>query len=158
MKSVLIVMCAMLITALQSPVVLASEIQEYRAEAAQYYEENNYKKAYKIYFKLAKKGDHYSQDRVSQMYAKGEGQTVDLTEAYAWSVLAAESGQEKLVSSSDELLSLTNDKTQAQKRAEKLKNRYGKVALNRRALKQAERDSYRRSGACTGSSLGCARG
>ena len=92
------------------------------------------------------------------MYAKGEGKTVDLTEAYAWSVLAAESGNEKLVTSSDELLLLTDDKTRAQKRATKLKKKYGKLALTKKALRQEERDSYRRSGSCTGSSLGCARG
>ena len=65
-------MCLMLIMALVSPAVLAGEIKEYRAEAAQFYEANNYKKAYKVYFKLAKIGDHYSQNKISQMYVDGK--------------------------------------------------------------------------------------
>jgi TPR repeat protein len=158
MKFVFIAACLMLLTALQVPVAYAKQAQEVRIEADQYYLESNFKKAYKLYFKLAKKGDHHSQDRIAQMYVKGEGKPIDLTEAYAWSVLAAESGEEKLVNGSDELLLLTNDKTKAEKRATSLKKKYGKVTLARKAAKQAERDSYKKSGVCTGSSLGCARG
>ena len=158
MKSVLILACLTLFAVLQAPEAFAKEIQEYRTEADQHYLERNFKKAYKIYYKLAKSGDHYSQDRVSYMYANGEGKTVDLTEAYAWSVLAAEAGEENWVNSSDELLLRANDKPEAQERAVKLKKKYGKDTLRRKAAKQAQRDRMKRSGACTGSHMACARG
>jgi len=85
MKSVFIAVCVLLFAALQAPVVLANGAKDIRDEADQYYQELNFKKAYKLYFKLAKAGDRYSQDRVSHMYAKGEGKTADMKEAYAWS-------------------------------------------------------------------------
>ena len=104
MKTVLIATCLMLLAALQAPEAFAKELQEYMAEADQYYLEKNFSKAYKIYFKLAKGGDHYSQDQISNMYAKGEGKNVDLTEAYAWSFLAAEDGADEMVERRDILL------------------------------------------------------
>ena len=155
MKSVLIVMCVMLIATLQSPVVFASEVKEYRADAAKYYEENNYKKAYKIYFKLAKIGDHYSQNKLSQMYVDGKGKDVDLTEAYAWSVLAAESGVKGIIAKSDKLLQQTQDKAEAEKRASKLLKKYGKDALLAKAEKKEMMKYNHKSGGCTGSKLGC---
>jgi TPR repeat protein len=158
MKFVFIAACLILLVAVQAPVAYAKEVQEYRTEADQYYLESNFKKAYKIYYKLAKTGDHYSQDRVSYMYANGEGKSVDLTEAYAWSVLAAEGGKEDWLSSSDELLLLTDDKPGAQERADKLKSKYGKDVLRMKAAKQAQRDNLKKSGVCTGTRLGCARG
>jgi len=145
----------MLFTIFQTPETYAKEMQESRTEANQHYLERDFKKAYKIYYKLAKSGYHYSQDKVSKMYANAEGKSLDLTEAYAWSVLAAESGEEEMVISSDELLQLTNDKTKAQKRAKKLKKKYGKVALNQKAAKKAKRDALKGSGPCTGSRITC---
>lgn len=158
MKTVLIPVCLMLFAALQIPVTFAKEAQEFRTEADQYYLESNFKKAYKIYYKLAKTGDHYSQDRISSMYARGHGKSADLTEAYAWSVLAAEGGEEDWVTSSEELLFQVEDKSKAQKKAEKLMRKYGKSALRIKAVKQAKRDDMKRSGACTGSHMACARG
>ena len=155
MKTVLIVMCVMLIAVLQSAVVLASEVKEYRAEAAQYYEKDNYKKAYKIYFKLAKIGDHYSQNKLSQMYVDGKGKKVDLNEAYAWAVLAAESGVEGIVAKSERLLQQTEDKTAAEKRASRLLNKYGKDALLSKAERKEMMKYNHKSGGCTGSKLGC---
>jgi len=157
MKSVFLAVCVITIGAMLAPGALASQVQEFRDEADQYYQEQNFKKAYRVYYKLAKVGDHYSQHRISQMHANGEGTKLDLTEAYAWSALAAESGKENLINSSDELLQMNDDKARAEKRAAKLKKKYGKEVLTIRAKKQAERDSYSRSGRCTGSNLGCAR-
>ena len=155
MKFVFTVMCVMLITALVSPAVLAGEVKEYRAEAAQYYEQNNYKKAYKIYFKLAKIGDHYSQNKISQMYVDGKGKKVDLTEAYAWCVLAAESGVKGIVAKSDRLLQQTEDQAAAEKRASKLLQKYGKDALLAKAERRETMKYNHKSGGCTGSKLGC---
>ena len=155
MKSVVIVVCVMLFAVLHTSPVSAIEIKENRDKAAQYYQENNFKKAYKIYFKLAKVGDHYSQNKLSQMYVDGKGKDVDMTEAYAWSVLAAESGVEGIIEKSDKLLEQTSDQAEAQKRAEKLKNKYGKDALQAKADKKERMKFNHKSGGCTGSKLGC---
>jgi TPR repeat protein len=136
----------MFFIALQAPVLLAGDTSKLRAEADQYYLGNNYKKAYRIYFKLAKTGDHYSQSRVAQMLTNGEGKSVDLTEAYAWSVLAEEGSKEVLTQSSDVLLQRTSDQSAAQKKALKLKQKYGQQALKEKALKRAQADAARRSG------------
>jgi TPR repeat protein len=110
-----------------------------------------------MYYKLAKAGDHYSQDRVSQMCVKGEGQTVDLTKAYAWSVLAAESGSQDLLDHSASLLEKNSDKAAAEKSAEKLKKKYGEVALEKKAAYRARTEEGKSSGTCTGSRLRCSR-
>ena len=158
MKFVFWAVCVLIVSTLHAPVLLASNAEDNRADADQYYLGQDFKKAFKLYYKLAKTGDHYSQSRVSQIYANGEGKPVDLQEAYAWAVLAVESGDEKLLDGSDMLLQRIDDKTGAQKRATKLMSKYGEAALKLKARKQARRDSYKRSGACTGSRLACARG
>jgi TPR repeat protein len=148
----------MLFAAFQASAVLANEAKELRDESDQYYLELNYKKAYKGYYKLAKAGDRYSQSRVSQMYTNGEYKSVDLTEAYAWSVVAAESGKEKYVKISNDLLLLTEDKTAAGKRATKLVDKYGKDAQKVRAARLASKENSRRSAPCTGTRIACSRG
>jgi TPR repeat protein len=144
----------------QSSFLLAAQIEELefkRSEAEKFYTQNDYKKAYKMYYKLAKTGDHYSQDRVSQMYVKGEGQSVDLTKAYAWSVLAAESGSRDLLDQSAALLEKNSDKTAAEKSATKLMKKYGEVALEKKAANRARTEKGQSTGSCTGSRLGCRR-
>ena len=155
MKILYIVVCAVLFAAIQAPCVLAKEMQEYRSEADQYYQQGNFKKAYKSYYKLAKTGDHYSQHQVSEMYANGEGKTVDLTKAYAWSVLAAEGGDERLANNSEELLQRTNDKNKALKSAEKLKKKYGKQVLEAKAERRGLDELYVAGSNCTGSRMPC---
>jgi hypothetical protein len=73
MKFVYLAVFVVLFSVVQAPCVLAAQLQESRSEADQYYQQGNFKKAYKGYFKLAKTGDNYSQHRVSEMYANGEG-------------------------------------------------------------------------------------
>ncbi len=158
MKSVFFAVCVLLFVVLHAPTVLANEVQQYRDEADKHYLERDFKKAYKIYYKLAKVGDHYSQDRVSQIYANGDGITSNLIEAYAWSVLAAEGGEEVMLNNSQKLLQLTDDKNQAQNRATKLKKKYGKQALKKKEVKLSKKDGLKRSGRCTGSRLACSRG
>ena len=58
-------------------------------------------------------------------FANGEGKTADLVGAYAWSVLAAESGSMDLQNHSDTLLEQNSDKADAEKRATKLMKKYG---------------------------------
>jgi TPR repeat protein len=142
-----------LVAALNSPVLLAANSSGLRAEADQFYLEGNYKKAYKSYFKLAKTGDHFSQGRVASMYANGDGTSVNLTQAYAWSVLAEEGGESFVESSSSELLQRADDPSKAEKKALKLKSRYGQKALRDKELKRAEAEAARRSGSSMGSNL-----
>ena len=89
------------------------------------------------------------------MYANGEGKTVDLTKAYAWSVLAAEGGDERLANNSEELLQRTNDKNKALKSAEKLKKKYGKQVLEAKAERRGRDELYISGSNCTGSRLPC---
>ena len=158
MKSVLIIICLLFAAAHTSNVMAKKDLADFHAEAAKYYEEGNFKKAYKTYFKLAKIGDHKSQYWVAQMYARGEGKEVDLEEAYAWSYLAAESGNEVAVEKSAAMLESSQDEAAAQKRADKLMKKYGKKAQAERAERVAKQDAGRRSGACVGSRLTCQRG
>ena len=138
---------------MQSSALFASNSSELRAEADQYYTENNFKKAHRIYYKLAKTGDHHSQGRVAHMFANGEGKSVDLTEAYAWSVLAEEGGEKYVTESSEDLLQRAGDKAAANKEAAKLLEKYGREALKEKALRRAEQDRARRSGNSMGSNL-----
>lgn len=145
----------LLFAAVQTPAVLANTLQENQAEADRHYQQGNFKKAHKSYLKLAKKGDHYSQGRISDMYANGEGKSASLTLAYAWSVLAAESGESQHVSNSDLLLQRTDDPARAQSSAAKLMKKFGKQAREKKAALMARRERQRRSGGCTGTRLGC---
>ena len=161
MRFVFVVACTALFSMLQAPALLAAAIEELelkRYEAEKSYTANDFKKAYKMYYKLAKAGDHYSQDRVSQMYASGEGKTADLAEAYAWSVLAAESGSKDLRNHSDTLLEQNSDKAAAEKRAAKLMKKYGDTALEKKAANRARNDRGKSSGSCTGSRMRCSDG
>lgn len=158
MKFKLVITSVLLIFVLQSPTVFAGKLQDYRGEADQYYTEQDFRKAYKIYYKLAKIGDHYAQDKLANIYANGDGKKVDIEEAYAWSVLAAEGGDEMLVKRSEELFELSADKSDAEEKATKLKQKYGQVALQEKANKKAAQDAKNQMRGCTGSRLGCSGG
>ena len=121
-------------------------------KADRYYQQGQFKKAHKTYFKLAKKGDHYSQHRVSQMYAKGEGTKTDLVQAYAWSVLATEGGFEQAEKYTNSLWDSVKDKDEAREQAEKLRNKYGDRALE---MSASSKSQQRRNSSCTGTRLGC---
>lgn len=158
MRFVFATVCILLFAAFHAPAVMAKTVQEDQARADQYYQQGNFKKAHKAYLKLAKTGDHYSQDRVAFMYANSEGKSADLTDAYAWSVLAAEGGEEHLLSDSDLLLQRIDNPAKAQKSATRLKKKYGKQALEKKAEMLARRARQRNSGSCTGTRLACSDG
>ncbi len=148
-------LCIALFFASFASTSFAKEILEYRGEAEQYYLEQNYKKAYKIYYKLAKMGDHRSQDQLAVMFARGEGKEVNYEEAYAWSVLAAEGGDDMLTIQSEELFVQASDKEKAENRASRLMKKYGKDALLEKAEKKEARRRSHEMGGCTGSRTGC---
>jgi len=138
-----------------SPTALADAKQERVARADKYYQLGEFKKARDIYLKLAKIGDYYSQYRVSQMFASGQGTRTDLVEAYAWAALATEGGEEEVEKYRDDLLLRVADKTEAREQAESLMEKYGKDALQEKAESKARREQSRNSPTCTGSRLPC---
>lgn len=158
MKTLVVTTCMVMFAVLQISNVMAKELVDYQVEAEKYYEAGDYKKAYKSYYKLAKIGDHKSQYWVATMNAQGEGRKVNLEDAYGWSYLAAESGNETAISKSEELLEQNSDKTAAEKRANKLIKKYGKEAQQARLERIAKMDAGRRAGSCVGSRLTCNRG
>ena len=153
MKFIFTLACLVSFALLQANVALAETVAEVRAEAEQYDQQGDFKHAYKDYLKLAKMGDHRSQNRIAEMYANGEGKKTDLVEAYAWSALAAEGGDEAYVEYSDTLLARIKDPAKAEKKAAKLIKKYGLETQQRKAEQSANRDPNR----CIGSLLGCKR-
>ena len=153
MKLVLFVVFLFAIGVFQSTKAIAADAAEMRVDADQYYDDQNFKKAHKLYYKLAKTGDYYSQGRVSHMYAKGEGKSADFIDAYAWSVLAEEGGESFVIESSDKLLSKTSNKEDAKKEADKLLGKYGQKALALKEQKRTEMNAARRTGNSMGSNL-----
>jgi TPR repeat protein len=158
MKSFLFTVVAFLLTALYAPVMLANQAQEMRAEAEQFYADAEFKKAYKLYLKLAQSGDRYSQKRIAHMYAEGEGKSASLTEAYAWSILAAEGNEEQLATINQDLLPKIENASKAEKKAAKLTKKYGKDAQKERVARHNQRGRVLDEGSCTGSKLACPRG
>ena len=128
-----------------------------RAEAEQHYADQDYKKAFKVYTKLAKFGDRYSQKRVAHMYAKGEGKSIDLMESYAWTALALEGKDEQLAKLDKALLPQTENPAKAKKKAAKLVKKYGKQAQKKRIAQHNKRGRVVDEGSCTGSKLACPR-
>jgi TPR repeat protein len=145
----------LLFTVLHSPVAKARDWKEDQANADQYYAEGKYSKAFGLYYRNAKIGVSDAQDMVSQMYEKGQGKHVNLEDAYAWSVLAAERGSTTIAERRDSLLERVKDKKSAQKKADKLLIKYGRAALQKKADSKARLKANTKSGGCTGSKLDC---
>jgi len=145
----------LLFSVLHTPLAKARDWKEDQAKADQYYQEGKYSKAFGLYYRNAKIGVSHAQDMVSQMYEKGEGKKVDLEDAYAWSVLAAERGSTEIAERRDSLLERVKDKESAEKKAEKLMSKYGRAALQRKADSKARLKANTKSGGCTGSKLDC---
>lgn len=121
-------------------------------EADSAYAEGDFDKAYRGYLGLAKKGDSFSQYRVSYMNFQGQGVEQDWNEAFAWALLAAQGNNPDLVKY---LAGLTRElpedyATSATERARSHMDRWGIVALAEKAAKTAKRELR----SCTGSRLG----
>jgi len=145
----------LLISVLHSPIAKARDWKEDQATADQYYQDGKYGKAFNLYYKNAKIGVSDAQDKVSQMYEKGQGKHVNLEDAYAWAVLAAERGSTTIAERRDSLLERVKNKESAEKKADKLLNKYGRAALQRKADSKARLKANTKSGGCTGSKLDC---
>ena len=145
----------LLFFALHSPIAKARDWKEDQASANQYYEQGKYGMAFNLYYKNAKIGVNEAQDMVSQMYEKGQGKGVNLEDAYAWAVLAAERGSSTIAARRDSLLERVKNKSAAEKKADKLVSKYGRAALQNKADSKARLKANTKSGGCTGSKLDC---
>ncbi len=155
MKIIVTVVLSILLIVLLAPVAMAGDWKEDQAKADQYYEAQEFGKAFNLYYDLAKMGVSHSQDMVSQMYARGEGKRVNLEDAYAWAVLAAERGSTEIAERRDSLLLQVKNKKSAEKKADKLLSKYGRAALQAKADSKAKLKANTKMGGCTGSKLGC---
>ena len=120
-------------------------------QADEFYQEGDYRKAYRKYLDLAKVGDSFAQYRVSYMNLYGQGRSKDVVEAFAWSTLAAQNKHPELVEYRDTLWEALDEDIQedAETKADKYMNRYGNIALAEKAREKARR----RLSSCTGSRL-----
>jgi hypothetical protein len=129
-----------------------SEYRHQQQTADTYYMNGDFDQAYKQYLKLAKKGDSFSQYRVSYMFLEGEGRKADVIESFAWAVLAAEDGQEDLVSYRSAVAGLVPEKKRgkAERKADYYMRKWGNLALADAATRRARKQLRE----CTGSRLG----
>ncbi len=121
-----------------------------QADAA--YAQKNYAEAMESYGLLARKGDAFSQYRVSYMHLLGEGVDIDYPEAFAWAVLAAESQNEQLHTYFTEVQERVppGQRDAAQALAEDYLHRWGRLQLAIEGRKKADQQLRN----CTGSRLG----
>jgi len=111
-----------------------------------------YQEAMKQYLPLAKKGDSFSQYRVSYMYLEGQGVEPDLVESYAWAYLAAQNHQKELIQYRNTVGSLVPEKEhrKALRRVDYYMRKWGNIAIADDAARGA-RQQLRK---CTGSRVG----
>ena len=129
-----------------------TKYQRQQLQADQLYNEGEYKEAMGKYLPLAKKGDSFSQYRVSYMYLEGQGTETDLVESYAWAYLAAQNRQRELMEYRDVVGSLVPEKEhrKALRKVDYYMRKWGNLAVAQDAAKGA-RNQLRN---CTGSRVG----
>lgn len=135
----------------------ASEVYlEAKQSADAAYEAEDFRGAYRKYKDLATYGDSYSQYRMALMNVRGQGTGRDLIEAYAWASLAAEKEHPALEQFREAIWIEMNSKQrhEAGRKAEKYMDRYGRLALAKKARRAAKRELR----SCTGSRLGSSCG
>jgi hypothetical protein len=116
------------------------------------YEKASYSDAFRSYLALAKKGDSFSQYRVSYMYLEGQGQETDIVEAFAWAYLAAQNNQDPLVDYRDTVSQLVPPEDQ--KRAMRKLDYYMRKWGDRKLASDMITTTKRELNECTGSRLG----
>lgn len=130
----------------------ASRYQQAQREADSLYDAGKHDKALKAYLKLAKKGDSFSQYRVSYMHLQGLGDEEDVVEAFAWAYLAAQNRQKELIEYRDAVSGLVPEKHQ--RKAERRVDYYMRKWGNRAIADDATRGARHELRSCTGSRLG----
>ena len=133
----------------------ATQVSKYHAlqqQADALYAKGEYQQSMKQYLSLAKKGDTFSQYRVSYMYLEGQGIESDLIESFAWAFLSAQNNQKDLVQYRNTVSSLIpeNQQRKATRRVDYYMRRWGNRAIAQEAVDGARRELRD----CTGSRLG----
>lgn len=121
-------------------------------QADQLYDKGNYSSALNSYLALAKKGDSFSQYRVSYMYLEGQGHEPDVVEAWAWAALAAQNKADPLVDYRDTVSRLVPQ--DQQKKALRKLDYYMRKWGNRQLASDMITKTQRELQDCTGSRLG----
>lgn len=145
----------LLALALVSPSAAATEDERFlhhQQEADRHYQAGDFESAYDAYRKLARKGDSFSQYRVSYMYLEGQGREQDIVESVAWAVLAAQDGQAELVKYRNAVAKLVPEKKRrkAERKVDYYMRRWGNVKAASSALSGSREELLK----CTGSRVG----
>jgi hypothetical protein len=129
------------------PASWGSSLDTGQKEASALYDNGEFAQAYKKYLKLGKKGDHFSQYRISYMSLKGQGTKEDVIESLAWAVLAAQDGRDDLVDYKQVLTGLVpaDKRKKAQSKVDYYMRRWGENDNSNEPSKLSSR--------CTGSRL-----
>lgn len=130
-----------------------SQYHAWQKEADRYYAKGEYGTAYRKYLKLAKKGDSFSQYRVSFMNLQAQGvKSEDVVEAFAWSVLAAQNGHPELVKYRKAVSGMVpeDQRRKAERKIDYYMRRWGNIAIAQDAIVGARKQTRD----CTGSRLG----
>lgn len=145
---ILIIIVLLCFSLASTPVLANSGQGDWQQEATTLYDNGDYASAYKKYLKLGKKGDWFSQYRISYMKLNGLGTSGDVIESLAWAVLAAQNGPEDLASYQDAVAALVPEdkRKKAQQKVDYYMRRWGKYDNNETRIS---------SGKCTGSRLAC---
>jgi len=152
----ILLLCLALILSASQPLAAATaqksayHTQQDKADA--FYSKGQYSEALREYLKLAKKGDSFSQYRVSYMYLEGLGQEAEIVEAFAWSYLAAQNRSDPLIDYRDTVAKLVPPELQpkAMRRLDYYMRKWGNRELASDMITQTKRELNE----CTGSRLG----
>jgi hypothetical protein len=129
-----------------------SKYHQQQSYADQLYQNGEYGEAMRQYLPLAKKGDSFSQYRVSYMYLEGQGTETDLIESFAWASLAAQNRDKQLIEYRDKVGSLVPEKQhrKALRKVDYYTRKWGNMAIAEDAIKGARTELRN----CTGSRVG----
>jgi TPR repeat protein len=128
----------------------AMEQMQQQADSA--YAGGNYKQAFRLYDRLSEVGDSFATYRIATMYAKGLHFEQSQIEAYAWSYVAAQTGNQAF---KDYHLAIKNQLSQAE--LQSARERAGQLVVQRGAFSNAvasKRALDRALRSCTGSRVG----
>lgn len=127
-------------------------LQQLQQRADEAYAKADYERAHKLYLHLNQVGDKYAQFRLAAMYEDGDFVEQDLLAAYAWSLLAAETGRKAFRDYHQQIKArLSSDQLpQARQRASELVAEHGIFIQAMRAQDMLRKEIK----GCTGSRVG----
>lgn len=149
---IFVALLALAIASLQASASQKSAYVSQQDKADQQYASGKYTEAFKNYLQLAKRGDSFSQYRVSYMYLEGQGHEADVVEAFAWAYLAAQAKQDPLIDYRDTVSALVpkDQQPKAMRKVDYYMRKWGNRKLASDMITQTKRELND----CTGSRLG----